>query len=83
MLHIVLSELITLEINYYIKHYYLVVKNYVNKIKGYYLEKAKPYQKHRQRIKIFLDNQLIANSEGRVVEMVGHLTSNLKNDFGV
>ena len=33
--------------------------------------------------KISLDNQLIANSEGRVVEMVEHLTSNLKNNFGV
>ena len=29
-------------------------KNYVNKIKRYYLEKAKAYQKHRQRIKIIL-----------------------------
>ena len=59
------------------------MKNNVNKIKRYYLEKSTAYQKHRQRIKISLDNQLIANSEWTVVEMVGHLTSNLKNNFGV
>ena len=31
--------------------------------------KATAYQKHRQRIKISLDNQLIANSEDRAVEL--------------
>tara|TARA_Y100000589_G_scaffold230612_1_gene218027 strand:- start:246 stop:416 length:171 start_codon:yes stop_codon:yes gene_type:complete len=42
----------------------LVVKNYVNKIKRYYLAKVTPYQKHRKKIKISLDNKLIFNSGG-------------------
>ena len=49
----------------------------------YYPEKSTSYQKHRQITKISLDNKLIANSEGRVVEMEKHLTSNLKDNFGV
>ena len=57
------------------------MKNYINKIKKYYLEKATAYQKHRQIIKLSLDNQLIANSEGRVLNVSIHLTSKLKNIF--